>query len=342
MRIQPSHNQSFTCPYSFQAQEHDDEVKGDGNSMNYKYRMHDPRLGRFFAVDPLFKDYPWNSSYAFSENKVIHAIELEGLESFALFTNVAGLFKAVFNSSSIRHGSTPEIVFVCENSDGLQFLVKRKMTTGEIAVNKNLINKVTKIAANQTDNSRKVGNYFARATPVDGELEVNLAVGSPNTVTNDVNGSCGYTGAESINLAIASAADKGTIVFNHYGKYINDFSVSDQNGNPIPFTFDSDKGGKKIKGGGFTEGVVSFDIPKGTTSINLTVNGLPDRKSGNGDQRVSVDRWNALITTSGPTNLSGTPDSYSTSLDKAVQQSTNGVSVDKTNAPTSLSDPINK
>ncbi|HLW30031.1 MAG TPA: RHS repeat-associated core domain-containing protein, partial [Brumimicrobium sp.] len=66
--------------YGFQGQEMDDEVKGEGNSINYKYRMHDPRVGRFFAVDPLAASYPWNSPYAFSENVVIHAVELEGLE----------------------------------------------------------------------------------------------------------------------------------------------------------------------------------------------------------------------------------------------------------------------
>jgi RHS repeat-associated protein len=66
--------------YSFQGQEHDDEVKGEGNSVNYKYRMHDPRVGRFFAVDPLHSKYPWNSTYAFSENRVIDGIEFEGLE----------------------------------------------------------------------------------------------------------------------------------------------------------------------------------------------------------------------------------------------------------------------
>ena len=55
-------------------------IKGRGNSLNYKYRMHDPRIGRFFAVDPLAKKYPWNSSYAFSENRVIDGVELEGLE----------------------------------------------------------------------------------------------------------------------------------------------------------------------------------------------------------------------------------------------------------------------
>lgn len=43
--------------------------------------MHDPRIGRFFAVDPLFGDYPHNSPYAFSENRVIDMNELEGLET---------------------------------------------------------------------------------------------------------------------------------------------------------------------------------------------------------------------------------------------------------------------
>ena len=42
--------------------------------------MHDPRVGRFFATDPLEKKYPHNSPYAFSENRVIDSQELEGLE----------------------------------------------------------------------------------------------------------------------------------------------------------------------------------------------------------------------------------------------------------------------
>lgn len=31
-------------------------------------------------MDPLFKDYPWNSSYAFAENRVIDGVDLEGRE----------------------------------------------------------------------------------------------------------------------------------------------------------------------------------------------------------------------------------------------------------------------
>lgn len=66
--------------YGFQGQEMDDEIKGEGNSINFEYRMHDPRVGRFFAVDPLTKKYPYYSPYAFSGNRVIDKVELEGLE----------------------------------------------------------------------------------------------------------------------------------------------------------------------------------------------------------------------------------------------------------------------
>ncbi len=66
--------------YGFQGQEKDDEIKGSGNSVNYKFRMHDPRIGRFLSLDPLAPQYPHNSPYAFSENRVIDGVELEGLE----------------------------------------------------------------------------------------------------------------------------------------------------------------------------------------------------------------------------------------------------------------------
>lgn len=66
--------------YGFQGQEQDNELKGNGNSVNFKYRMHDPRIGRFFAVDPLTHQYPYYTPYQFSGNRVIDMIELEGLE----------------------------------------------------------------------------------------------------------------------------------------------------------------------------------------------------------------------------------------------------------------------
>ena len=81
--------------YGFQNQEKDDEIKGAGNSVNYTYRMHDPRVGRFFAVDPLLFRYPFNSTYAFSENRVIRNIELEGLEDYNPMAYASEMFNAM-------------------------------------------------------------------------------------------------------------------------------------------------------------------------------------------------------------------------------------------------------
>ena len=80
MLVPNRHGSSDSYRYGFQGQEKDDELKGEGNSLNYTFRMHDPRVGRFFAPDPLFKRYPHNSPYAFSENRVIDGVELEGGE----------------------------------------------------------------------------------------------------------------------------------------------------------------------------------------------------------------------------------------------------------------------
>jgi len=74
--------------FGFQAQEKDDEIKGEGNSINFAYRMHDPRIGRFLSIDPLSNNYPHYTPYSFSGNKVINAVELEGLEESVVIYNL--------------------------------------------------------------------------------------------------------------------------------------------------------------------------------------------------------------------------------------------------------------
>jgi len=62
--------------FGFNGQEKNKEV----NTVTFKYREYDSRIGRFWSVDPLFRSYPWNSTYAFAENRVIDGIDLEGRE----------------------------------------------------------------------------------------------------------------------------------------------------------------------------------------------------------------------------------------------------------------------
>ena len=79
----PQPNRNFDSQeyrYGFQGQEKDSEIKGEGLSVNYKYRMHDPRVGRFFAVDPLTKEFPHYSPYSFGGNRAVAFKELEGAE----------------------------------------------------------------------------------------------------------------------------------------------------------------------------------------------------------------------------------------------------------------------
>lgn len=74
--------------------------------------MHDTRIGRFFAIDPLASKYPHNSPYAFSENRVLDGIELEGLEVFL----IGGQARvSAFITGSVASG----IIFDLEGNVGL-------------------------------------------------------------------------------------------------------------------------------------------------------------------------------------------------------------------------------
>ena len=69
--------------WKFQGQEHIEDLGLDW--VAFKWRNHDPAIGRFFNIDPLADDYVYNSPYAFSENHVTTHIELEGLEKVHIF-----------------------------------------------------------------------------------------------------------------------------------------------------------------------------------------------------------------------------------------------------------------
>ena len=68
--------------WKYQGQERTTDM--DLNIDEWKYRVSDPAIGRFWQIDPLAEDFPHNGTYNFSENRVVDAIELEGLESYVI------------------------------------------------------------------------------------------------------------------------------------------------------------------------------------------------------------------------------------------------------------------
>ncbi len=62
--------------YGFNGKENDEET----GTQDYGFRIYNPALGKFLSVDPLTSKYPWYTPYQFAGNKVIEAIDLDGLE----------------------------------------------------------------------------------------------------------------------------------------------------------------------------------------------------------------------------------------------------------------------
>jgi RHS repeat-associated protein len=65
--------------FGFNGMEGDNEVSGAGNSYGTEYRQYDPRLGRWMSIDPLFKNFAWQSPYAAFDNKPILMKDPKGL-----------------------------------------------------------------------------------------------------------------------------------------------------------------------------------------------------------------------------------------------------------------------
>ncbi|MFY0602290.1 MAG: RHS repeat-associated core domain-containing protein, partial [Cyclobacteriaceae bacterium] len=65
--------------YGFNGKERDQSM-GTSLVYDYGFRIYNPSIGKFLSVDPLTKEYPWNSSYAYAENDVIRSVDLDGLE----------------------------------------------------------------------------------------------------------------------------------------------------------------------------------------------------------------------------------------------------------------------
>ena len=66
--------------YGYNGKENDNEIKGEGNSIDYGERTYDPRIGRFLATDPLSRSFPWYTPYQYAGNNPILFIDIDGLE----------------------------------------------------------------------------------------------------------------------------------------------------------------------------------------------------------------------------------------------------------------------
>lgn len=99
---------------TFQEQRLIDDL--DLNWIPFKWRTHDPQIGRFLQMDPLSDDYRYQSPYIFSENRVTDGRELEGLEYVSIhhYANGYNGIKRFYQSSDEeinRRGGTTRGIY---------------------------------------------------------------------------------------------------------------------------------------------------------------------------------------------------------------------------------------
>src|SRR5690606_31734564 len=96
-------NKSVDGKYSwgFQGMMKDDEWKGNGKSYDFGARMYDPQTGRWRSVDPLFSDYPWQSTYVGLDNKPVSIIDPSGQGGQSTHTDKDGNVIAVYDDGDL-------------------------------------------------------------------------------------------------------------------------------------------------------------------------------------------------------------------------------------------------
>ncbi len=90
MLIPHRHDETGNYRYGFNGKENDDEVKGEGNSIDFGARMYDPRVGRWFKMDPLVGRYPHLSSYNFAANSPLQFIDPDGKKIIIYYRTADG------------------------------------------------------------------------------------------------------------------------------------------------------------------------------------------------------------------------------------------------------------
>lgn len=84
-------------------------------------------------MDPLTAKYPWNSPYAFSENKLISAIELEGLEAWEITKDWSEVTMAHFGE--FVNAELSELNQIAMTKDFSQLTSKESFDCADLIVN---------------------------------------------------------------------------------------------------------------------------------------------------------------------------------------------------------------
>lgn len=103
---------AITSRYGFNGMEKDNELKGDGNSLDFGARIYDSRIGRFLSLDPHASNYASLSDYVFVGNMPINAIDPDGRDI------------VVLSDPNGAHGAGHQAILIGNNKEGWTYISK--------------------------------------------------------------------------------------------------------------------------------------------------------------------------------------------------------------------------
>lgn len=194
-----SRENSTPNKFKFQGQEHIDDLGLGWDS--FKWRNHQPDIGRFFNVDPLAEKYLYNSPYAFSENKVVAHVELEGLEAESIKKLQRETSAPSYSSTVQRSGQNINVTTFNQSNDvyhSTQITLpssttqskvtdRSAVTIGEIATSSNESSvRVSSVARDSKDQARAMFTNLEGNGPGQGiGAQRELYSGKPGTQVID-------------------------------------------------------------------------------------------------------------------------------------------------------------
>ena len=79
---------TFSYRYGFNGQEKDDEVSGEGNTLDFGARIYDSRLGRWMSIDPQYVHY--ETPYSLNRNSPLIYVDKDGELPIPVITGIIG------------------------------------------------------------------------------------------------------------------------------------------------------------------------------------------------------------------------------------------------------------
>ena len=202
--------------YGFNGKENDNEVKGEGNEIDFENRIYDSRISRWLSLDPLQKKYPSESNYIFtSDNPIIYRDQdgrdkiyvLTTIDKFGKVTTIRKVDKnysyyfsrAGYNSDSYYKADVIQTTIIDLRGDKGKVTFKEEVNNyTEIGMMKFILNKSVDGLEKLFGHSKEVRGSQAGGFTLSSEFEKHSSDGAKTDATQ---GSSGYLNIDAIQAA---------------------------------------------------------------------------------------------------------------------------------------------